>query len=144
MTKKRILGCLRVPPVEYHCFRSTHLCIKTFVMWTFSRSQWLWRRSAAAWLLGPRVRIPWIFISCVYMLCSPMYVEASATGWLFVQRSPTVCLTLCVMTETPKGDLRSSWEPTGKWMNECMNVNCYSDCLDVVVPLEHVKTLSRS
>jgi hypothetical protein len=21
MTKKRILGCLRVPPVEYHCFR---------------------------------------------------------------------------------------------------------------------------
>jgi hypothetical protein len=23
MTKKRILGCLRVPPVEYHCSRPT-------------------------------------------------------------------------------------------------------------------------
>jgi hypothetical protein len=38
------------------------------------RSQWprgLRRRSAVAWLLGSRVRIPlgtWMFVSCVYML----------------------------------------------------------------------------
>jgi hypothetical protein len=25
MTKKRILGCLRVPPVEYHCYSSLEL-----------------------------------------------------------------------------------------------------------------------
>jgi hypothetical protein len=41
---------------------------------------------------GSRVRIPlrvWMFVSCVYMLCCPVYVEASATGWSLVQRSPT-------------------------------------------------------
>jgi hypothetical protein len=27
MTKKRILGCLRVPPVEYHCSRSQHVLL---------------------------------------------------------------------------------------------------------------------
>jgi hypothetical protein len=26
------------------------------------------------------------------MLCCPVYVEASATGWSLVQRSPTVCV----------------------------------------------------
>jgi hypothetical protein len=42
------------------------------------RSQWprgLRRRSAAAWLLRSRVRIPlgaWMFVSCVYMLCCPV------------------------------------------------------------------------
>jgi hypothetical protein len=42
------------------------------------RTQWprgLMRRSAAAWLLESRVRIPlgaWMFASCVYMLCCPM------------------------------------------------------------------------
>jgi hypothetical protein len=33
------------------------------------------RRSAAAWLLGSRVRIPlgaWMFVCCVYMLCCPV------------------------------------------------------------------------
>jgi hypothetical protein len=33
------------------------------------------RRSAAAWLLGSRVRISlgaWMFVSCVYMLCCPV------------------------------------------------------------------------
>jgi hypothetical protein len=33
-------------------------------------------------------------------------------------RSPTVCLIVCVITETAKGTLCSSWEPTEKWMNE--------------------------
>jgi hypothetical protein len=41
-----------------------------------SRSQWLRclrRRSAAAWLLGSRVRIPlraWMFVSCLYVVLS--------------------------------------------------------------------------
>jgi hypothetical protein len=52
----------------------------------YSRSWWqrgMRRKSAAAWLLGSRVRIPlrvWMFVSCVYMLCCPVYVEASDTG----------------------------------------------------------------
>jgi hypothetical protein len=43
-----------------------------------SRSQWprgLRGRSAAAWLLGSRVRIPlgaWTFVCCVYVLCCPV------------------------------------------------------------------------
>jgi hypothetical protein len=36
-----------------------------------------------------------LFVFCVCMLCCPIYVEASATGWLLVQSSPTVCLILC-------------------------------------------------
>jgi hypothetical protein len=42
------------------------------------RTQWprgLSRRSAAAWLLGSRARIPfgaWMFVCCVYMLCCPV------------------------------------------------------------------------
>jgi hypothetical protein len=46
-------------------------------------SRSLRRRSAAAWLLGSRVRIPlraWMFVSCVYMLCCPVQVEISETG----------------------------------------------------------------
>jgi hypothetical protein len=43
-----------------------------------SRPRWprgLRRRSAAAWLLGSRVRISlraWMFVSCVSMLCCPV------------------------------------------------------------------------
>jgi hypothetical protein len=80
------------------------------------RSHWprgLRRRSAAAWLLGSRVRIPlgaWMFVSCVYMLCCPLWVEVSATGRSLVQRSSTVCLIAYVITETPKGALCSRWD----------------------------------
>jgi hypothetical protein len=123
---------------------------------SFRRSQWprgLRRRSAAAWLLGSRFRIPpvaWMFVSCdvprwwkqyaplkrrstiilhgstsqktilniildalrtwnltfvscVYMLCCPVQVEASATDWSLVQRSPTVCLIICVIKKPQKG-----------------------------------------
>jgi hypothetical protein len=31
------------------------------------------------------------------MLCCPVLVETSATGWSLVQRSPTVCLYVCVI-----------------------------------------------
>jgi hypothetical protein len=82
------------------------LCVyasrKYFVNHLFvSRSQWprgLKRRSVAARLLGSRVRISlgvWMFVSCVYMLCCPVQVEVTATGWSLVQRRPTVCLIVC-------------------------------------------------
>jgi hypothetical protein len=78
-------------------------------------------KSATACLLGSRVRITlgaWMFVSRVYMLCCPVWVQASAMGCTLVQRSPTVCLIVCVITETPKGAPCFSWEPKGKWMNE--------------------------
>jgi hypothetical protein len=51
-----------------------------------------------------------MFVSSVYMLCCPVWVEVSATGWSLVQTSPTVCLIVYVTTETPKEALCSSWE----------------------------------
>ena len=64
-----------------------------------SRPLWLcglMRRSAAVWLLGPRVRIlfrAWLSFSCVSCV---VWVEAFATGWSLVQRSPTGCdVSLC-------------------------------------------------
>ena len=59
------------------------------------RSQWprgLRRRSAAARLLGLRVRIPpvaWMFVCLVSVVCCQ--VEVSATSLSLVQRSPTDC-----------------------------------------------------
>jgi hypothetical protein len=85
------------------------------------------RRSAVAWLLRSRVRIPfgtWMFVCCVYMLCCPVQVEVSATGWSLVQRSPTVCLCMCV-NKNPKGALCSSLETKGKMNYEVMNTHPY-------------------
>jgi hypothetical protein len=102
---------------------------KPCLMWSLCRSWWLRglrRKSVAAWLLGSLVRIPlgaWMFVSCVYMLCCPVQVEISATGWSLVQRSPTMCLIVCVITETPKAALCSKLRTTGKWMSEWMNVS---------------------
>jgi hypothetical protein len=62
-------------------------------------------RSAAVWLLGSLVRIPlraWMFVSCVSMLCCPLQVEASATGWSLVQRSTTVCVN-CIWSRNLNG-----------------------------------------
>jgi hypothetical protein len=74
-----------------HAYVCTYACMKVFmhvcnacihVMYEYicawSRSQWprgLRRMSAAAWLKGSWVRIPlrpWMFVSCVYMLCCPV------------------------------------------------------------------------
>jgi hypothetical protein len=50
----------------------------TFFLLPVGLMKWprvLWRRSAAARLLGSRVRIPlgvWMCVSCVYMLCCPV------------------------------------------------------------------------
>jgi hypothetical protein len=75
-------------------------------------------RSAAAWLLGSRVRIPlraWMFVCCVYMLFCPVWVEASATGWSLVQRSPIV-LPVCVWSRNPgKGGQRSVLDYRRLW-----------------------------
>jgi hypothetical protein len=57
-------------------FLKSHLI--SFRQYLWSPSRWpcgLRRRSAAAWLLGSRVRIPlreWMFVSRVYMLCCPV------------------------------------------------------------------------
>jgi hypothetical protein len=62
--------------IYFFCF--LHKYFKIIVQYYFiSRSQWTrgLRRSAAAWLLGSRVRIPlgaWMFVSCDYMLCCPV------------------------------------------------------------------------
>jgi hypothetical protein len=87
-----------------------------FRYYSKSRSQWprgLRRMSVAAWFLGSRIRIPlgaWRFFCCIYKLCCPVQAEVSATGRSLVQRSPTVCLIVYVITQIPKGALCSRWE----------------------------------
>jgi hypothetical protein len=103
------------------------------VIYYVSRSQWprgLRRRSAAALLLGSPVRVPlgaWMFVCCVYMLCCPVQVEVSETGWSLVQRSPAIYLTLCVIKKPqrrPRSDL--GCRATG-WMDEyVMQYNNFS------------------
>jgi hypothetical protein len=60
-----------------------------------------------------------MFVCSVYMFCCPVYVEASATGWSLVQRSPTVCLIVCDQ-ETPKMEAKGpSWIiSASEWMND--------------------------
>jgi hypothetical protein len=67
-----------------------------------NRFQWpsgLRRGSAAARLLGLRVRIPpWAWVFVVSVVCCQ--VEVSAMGWSLVQRSPTDCVvSLCVISK---------------------------------------------
>jgi hypothetical protein len=47
-------------------------------------------------------------------------ISASAKGWSLVQRSPTVCLIVCVITETPKREAKGpSWTIIAcEWMND--------------------------
>jgi hypothetical protein len=40
------------------------------------------------------------------------------TGLSLVQRSPTMCLNVCLITETPKGALCSTWELQEKRMKK--------------------------
>jgi hypothetical protein len=51
------------------------------------------------------------------MLCCPVYVEVSATGWSLVQKSPTVCLYVCDQ-ETPKREAKGP-PCASEWMNDC-------------------------
>jgi hypothetical protein len=84
-------------------------------------SQWprcLRRRSAAAWLLGSRVRIPlgvWMFVSCVYMLCCPVRslrrADHSSRGVL-----PCVCMH--VIKKPRKVGQMSILDYKRLWMNE--------------------------
>jgi hypothetical protein len=104
--------------------RLENLCVVTPLK---SRYQWplsLRHRSAAAWLLGSRFPIPlgaWMFVCCVYVLCCSVQVEDSATGWSLVQRSPTVCLYVCVIKKHWKGGQRSILDYKRLRMNEWMN-----------------------
>jgi hypothetical protein len=99
-----------------------------------SRSQWprgLRRSSAAAWLLGSRVRIPlraWMFVSCLYVVLSCVGTGL-CEGLITVQKSPTVCLYVCDQ-ETPKREAKSlSWTISAyEWMNLLWNM----------VPIENV------
>ena len=79
------------PPTTHRPISTLYNCRYTLNC----RSQWprdLRRRSAAARLLGLRVRIPpgaWMSVSC-----ECYEVELSASGWSLVQRSPTECTVL--------------------------------------------------
>jgi hypothetical protein len=102
-----------------------------------SRSQWPCSLKAA-WLLGSRVRIPlgaWIFVCCVYMLCCPVYVEASATGWSLVQRSPTVYLILC----DKETSIKSRTKP--KYGLQCHRKE--NSCYELHVVVRYVGSESR-
>jgi hypothetical protein len=48
-----------------------------------------------------------------------LLMQISSMGQSLVQRSPTMGLIVCVITETLKGALCSKLGMTGKWMNEC-------------------------
>jgi hypothetical protein len=50
------------------------------------------------------------------MLCYPVKVEAFATGWSLVQRSPTVCLCVCDHRNPEKGVQRSVLDYKRLWM----------------------------
>jgi hypothetical protein len=47
-----------------------------------------------------------MFVCCVYMLCCPVKLEVSATGWSLVQKSPTLCLYVW-LRNAEKGGQRS-------------------------------------
>jgi hypothetical protein len=40
-----------------------------------------------------------MFVSCVYMLCCPVFAEAFSTSWSLIQRSPIPCL---IRSRNPK------------------------------------------
>jgi hypothetical protein len=68
MTKKRILGCLRVPPgvrvpqVEYHWSKAS-VC-----------------GCLVAGVAGSNPARAWMFVCCVYILFCPVQVDVSATS----------------------------------------------------------------
>jgi hypothetical protein len=49
--------------------------------------------------------------------CLSVVLSCVGRGLCDVPRSPTVCLIVCVTTETPKGAPCSKLGTTGKWMN---------------------------
>jgi hypothetical protein len=83
------------------------------------------RRSAATWLLGLQVRIPLraeMLVSCVYMVCCPVWVEASAMGCSLIQRRPIVCLIVRLRNlnkRRPRPDLGCSTIGRKEW-RKCM------------------------
>jgi hypothetical protein len=89
-----------------------------------SRSQWprgLKRRSAAAWLLGSRLRIPlgaWTFVSCVYMLCC---VGRGLCDGLITRPEESCRVSLYVWSQKPR---KGPCVPVGnlqenEWIHDC-------------------------
>jgi hypothetical protein len=71
-----------------------------FVMLVAVRST---RRSAAAWLLGSRVRAPqiaWLFVSCVCCVgrgfCDELITRSEESYWVYVCMRVCVCVFVCV------------------------------------------------
>jgi hypothetical protein len=81
------------------------------------RSQWprgLWRRSAGIADSNPAQGMD-VCLLCLYVVFS--CVGRGLCDGLITrpEESHRVCLIVCVITETSKGALCSSWEPTEKW-----------------------------
>jgi hypothetical protein len=99
------------------------------------------RRSVAVWFLGSRVRIPLracMFVSSVYVLCCPVYVEAFETGWSLVQRSPTACLNTKIKKPQRRGGQRPIWSvapwngnrmPSFPWLHQLCLLPTYPNTL---------------
>jgi hypothetical protein len=67
--------------------------------------RWPHGPSRMSWPLGSWVWIPLgtrMFVSCVYMLCCPVSVEAFAANWSLAQRSPIPCLIRFTTPPPPK------------------------------------------
>jgi len=91
-------------------------------MWAGSRSQWprgLWHVSAAACLLGLRVRIPpgHSCLSIMRVACCQM--EVSASDWSLVQKSPAKCRVS--ESDSEASTMRMSWPNMGSC---AMKIKC--------------------
>ena len=83
----------------YHVFTSLQHC--NYSITPVPAAARSWRRSAAARMLGLRVRIPagaWCLSPVIVVCCQ---IEVSATSWSLVQRSAIDCgASLCVIYKT--------------------------------------------
>jgi hypothetical protein len=109
------------PPHHTHTqiYIYINIYIYIYICWIITNLADPWprglrRKYAAVWLLGSRVRIllgAWMFVSCVYMLCYSVYVEASATGGPLFQESyrASNCVWLRNLKREAKAKLNGPW-----------------------------------
>jgi hypothetical protein len=57
-----------------------------------------------------------VCLLCIYVVLS--CVGRGLCDGLITRPEESYRVSVCVITETPKGALCSSWEPTGKWMSQ--------------------------
>ena len=118
---------------------STHIC----ALLRFGMTHSVGWRSAAARLLGTRVRVPlraWVFVSCIMLWV--VWVAPSATSRSFVQRSPTGCVCVLATSEGTGQDPTSAVRPqkdsqvtvtadlsaTGVYIRVLMRKNLFGIC----------------